>query len=410
MKCEQIPFSDLGVGDLVIREPGRAVGYNSWGSAVYFGSIILLGIASLFATVSSSYHNWLLIILIALFIAVLDAYPANVYTAQITVTSSVVFASVTNFGLFSTELSLLLSLPFLFWRYRRGRFVVLFNTSLYSLSMILAFEVYRGFGGKIGLYGNHPLAIALYVLVYSTAEFVGTTTALFLNYRGSVRELLRRIWFHILGAYLVEMLLGMLAGMLYQMYGVWGFVTVFVVLFFVIGTYKRYFETAQEVEIDGLTDLYSRRAFQQQTAWHIKKGRSLSLLMIDVDHFKHVNDSLGHSAGDMVLRETAQLLAELIGPSDVIGRYGGEEFCLLSFDEHPGMLAERLRTAVSQFSFSTNDDLQLTVSIGIASCPQDANEWSSLFECTDKALYEAKLHRNTVRVYSPTLSDVGAHS
>jgi diguanylate cyclase (GGDEF)-like protein len=178
-------------------------------------------------------------------------------------------------------------------------------------------------------------------------------------------------------------------------------------------TNRRLEEANQRLELlavtDGLTGLNNHRFFQERLALEVKAfGRSglpLSLLMLDVDHFKHYNDKHGHPAGDQVLASLARILTEGRRANDVIARYGGEEFALLLVGTPKAAaveIAERIRAAVAAHSFLHQEDQpgrNLTVSLGVASCPDDADDAATLLQAADDALYRAKhAGRNTVCV------------
>jgi diguanylate cyclase (GGDEF)-like protein len=148
---------------------------------------------------------------------------------------------------------------------------------------------------------------------------------------------------------------------------------------------------------DSLTGLPNRRCFQDMYFACFGDARvrhqPLSLLLVDVDHFKEINDSRGHPAGDEKLRELAQAFGDAVRHSDAVARYGGDEFIIIAPDTNriDGMgLAERLRAAAAS--------VQLGVSIGVAVFPDDARTHEALIECADHALYAAKeAGRNCVR-------------
>jgi diguanylate cyclase (GGDEF)-like protein len=159
---------------------------------------------------------------------------------------------------------------------------------------------------------------------------------------------------------------------------------------------------------DGLTHLYNHRFFQerlQSECSRVKRsGGSLSLLMIDIDHFKKVNDTYGHRVGDMVLQQTAGILKGRLRSEDTIARYGGEEFVvILSGSGKKGALrmAERSRLAVKRaVLFAEEHRIGASVSIGTATFPEDASEPWELIERADRALYAAKEQgRNRVVQY-----------
>jgi diguanylate cyclase (GGDEF)-like protein len=150
---------------------------------------------------------------------------------------------------------------------------------------------------------------------------------------------------------------------------------------------------------DGLTGLYNRRFVEEmvglETERALRTGDRLGLMVVDVDHFKSVNDSYGHQAGDEVLRAIADRLAAAVRRPDVVGRYGGEEFVLIL----PGAgretlleVAERCRRAIASHPFPLTDGpaLPITVSLGVAGLPEHAVTAAELVRTADRALYLAK--------------------
>lgn len=161
-------------------------------------------------------------------------------------------------------------------------------------------------------------------------------------------------------------------------------------------------------KIDGLTGIYNRRHFNQILDLEWKRGsrenRLLTLIMLDIDHFKHINDTFGHLAGDDYLKSVAAILkGSFKRCTDVIARYGGEEFAIL-LPATPladaAILAESLRQNVAEHrSKSGKIHLQATVSLGLAGCiPDHKTPPEHLISLADKALYQAKTAgRNQVR-------------
>jgi diguanylate cyclase (GGDEF)-like protein len=164
------------------------------------------------------------------------------------------------------------------------------------------------------------------------------------------------------------------------------------------------FKQVQELAVmDELTGIANRRRFFEVAVRDLaaakRHGRQLSVLMVDIDHFKRVNDTHGHATGDDVIRIVAGRLAEEIRQTDVIGRYGGEEFALLLQDAGPGnLLPERLRTSVCDTPIETRTGgLEITVSIGLAYLTPDDTDIEAVLSRADKELYRAKeLGRNRV--------------
>jgi diguanylate cyclase (GGDEF)-like protein len=157
---------------------------------------------------------------------------------------------------------------------------------------------------------------------------------------------------------------------------------------------------AQLAVTDGLTGLYNHRHFHERLALEVERsqrnGLPLSLFMIDVDHFKHYNDHHGHPAGDEVLRQLARLLGDGRRINDVVARYGGEEFAIILVDTAKfaaAKLAERLRERVAEHEFPFGGEQpngKLSISIGVATCPDDAPDPEGLVRSADAALYAAK--------------------
>ncbi len=156
---------------------------------------------------------------------------------------------------------------------------------------------------------------------------------------------------------------------------------------------------------DPLTGILNRRAFFDLLGVEFRRSRryrrDLAVLMLDLDHFKRVNDQWGHPFGDYVLQATAQLIAANVRESDILGRYGGEEFALALPESEPAQaaaVAEKLRQAMEAFEFRSDSipppeepPLRMTISIGVASTPvaEDQDEFE-LIHRADRALYEAK--------------------
>jgi len=153
---------------------------------------------------------------------------------------------------------------------------------------------------------------------------------------------------------------------------------------------------------DELTGLYNRRALdgllREEVSRHERYGRPFSLVMLDVDYFKAINDSYGHPVGDEVLRWLARLVRDCVRAVDMPARYGGEELAVVLPEMDSGLalkVAERLRLRVAArpFSFGSarrQTQLSVTLSLGVAALPDDAPTVASLIAAADRALYAAK--------------------
>jgi len=118
-----------------------------------------------------------------------------------------------------------------------------------------------------------------------------------------------------------------------------------------------------------------------------------SLLILDIDHFKSFNDRIGHAAGDVVLLRMARIVMAMVGTDDSVFRYGGEEFVVIAPGlQRPAALAlgERIRRDVASHLHADAGTPLVTVSIGLATCADDASDYDSLFQCADRRLYLAK--------------------
>ncbi|MDD2699783.1 MAG: GGDEF domain-containing protein [Sideroxydans sp.] len=156
-------------------------------------------------------------------------------------------------------------------------------------------------------------------------------------------------------------------------------------------------EIMQLAMTDSLTGVPNRRALiQQAELLKAQRGdKPVSLLMIDVDHFKRINDTYGHPAGDEVLRQATALMTQRLRAGDVLGRYGGEEFCVIAPDtdaKGASILAETLREIIAVKPVRTEEaEVSVTISIGVACCATDQKrDLKSLLAEADAALYQAK--------------------
>ncbi|MFO7585900.1 MAG: GGDEF domain-containing protein [Anaerolineales bacterium] len=156
----------------------------------------------------------------------------------------------------------------------------------------------------------------------------------------------------------------------------------------------------KQARLDSLTQVYNHGYFLQhleQEAENCKASNtSMSLIMLDIDHFKQYNDNYGHLTGDQVLIQITQIIASHIKTSDAVGRWGGEEFCVLlpqTTGEQAGQIAQRIQKKVNTMMLSGQDGSQLplpTISQGIALYPDEKDQVMELVDLADKRLYTAK--------------------
>jgi diguanylate cyclase (GGDEF)-like protein len=157
-------------------------------------------------------------------------------------------------------------------------------------------------------------------------------------------------------------------------------------------------EVEELSRIDGLTQLYLRRYFinrlNDELLRAVRYNTEFSLIMIDIDFFKKINDTYGHLAGDFILKQVAKVIKDVVGEKGLCARWGGEEFLVFipyQSSESAKNLAEELRQRIETINFHYDDKIiKLTISCGISSFPQEGQQLQVLIETADKKLYKAK--------------------
>ncbi|MBC3918498.1 GGDEF domain-containing protein [Undibacterium sp. CY18W] len=174
-------------------------------------------------------------------------------------------------------------------------------------------------------------------------------------------------------------------------------------------TFRLVSDLREQASYDSLTGAMNRRRFEDESrrllARAIRTGEPLSIIMIDVDFFKRINDRHGHPAGDEVLRRLSKLLQAVIRSEDCLARYGGEEFCILlvgTREQGAAQLAERVRLLYADLRIEwKNEILQSTLSAGVADSSTVGTDLSTLVGAADQALYRAKnAGRNCIALHS----------
>jgi two-component system cell cycle response regulator len=171
----------------------------------------------------------------------------------------------------------------------------------------------------------------------------------------------------------------------------------------------------QQMEVlamrDGLTGLLNRRAIEEYAESEfnltIRKERMLSVVLLDIDHFKNVNDQFGHKSGDHTLQQVAKILTDSLRNYDRVGRWGGEEFILVLPDTQLNdatTVAERIRVRMAEMKISleNGETISIHVSLGAASTIEQFSSLTKLIDAADQALYKAKqTGRNRVCIFEP---------
>lgn len=167
---------------------------------------------------------------------------------------------------------------------------------------------------------------------------------------------------------------------------------------------RRLYEQAYYSAItDGLTGIYNQKYFREQLEFQLEKAKEydfkISLILIDIDHFKRFNDSYGHQIGDKVLKEVSKVIQDCVNPDSLVARYGGEEFVVILPDtttDAAVIVGEKIRTSIEKHIVKTDEysNLKVTVSLGIATFPDHINNMRrmvvELIDIADDNLYSAK--------------------
>ncbi|MDB4349846.1 sensor domain-containing diguanylate cyclase [Omnitrophica bacterium] len=171
------------------------------------------------------------------------------------------------------------------------------------------------------------------------------------------------------------------------------------------------YERVEEMAItDGLTKAFAKRHIMERLGEEfersVRRNFNLSFIMVDIDYFKNYNDTYGHLVGDVVLRDIVLLLKSNTREVDLVGRFGGEEFCVIlpeTKKEEAFSVSKRIRDVVEKHRFKAYDEsTDVTVSLGVATYPDDCKDVDELIENSDRALYTAKsAGRNKVCTYTP---------
>lgn len=162
---------------------------------------------------------------------------------------------------------------------------------------------------------------------------------------------------------------------------------------------KRLMDSLREAAlVDTLTGLHNRRFLHEYTekivAGVLRRGKSIGLMMCDLDYFKQINDTYGHNVGDIVLKETSAVIRRSVRESDIVIRFGGEEFLVVLLDINEGeslMIAEKIRFNIEQYKIQIPEGvIQKTISLGVSEFPLDTDKLWSCIKYADVALYKAK--------------------
>jgi len=252
-----------------------------------------------------------------------------------------------------------------------------------NVSVVPNLPVHTAIGAAVGFLLIHPLAMLIHRVFEGQAD-IGWR---FLPVSFSSDQFAMGLYFAVLGAVL---------GLGYWLYD---------------NRLIRMYDTAKELSAtDELTSLSNRRYLSRKLAKEVSRARrysrNLSLVMVDVDHFKVYNDSYGHQEGDRLLKALAAEMKRALRGTDIPARYGGDEFVIVAVESGPkesGLLAERLRGEIEALALPHGHSQyagRVTISAGVASLGGRIEDADALVRAADTALYRAKLEgRNRVHVY-----------
>ncbi|TCS76905.1 diguanylate cyclase (GGDEF)-like protein/putative nucleotidyltransferase with HDIG domain [Effusibacillus lacus] len=301
-------------------------------------------------------------------------------------------------------------------------YVHLFNISQYGLTGYLALLAYKATGGS---YGELNLEDSAGYLAFVISFFLANVifVSAYMSIRGKIslfstlKVLLDRQATLI---YVTVMGFGLILAIVLQAEGLAGAILFCAILWFLGETYRHYYEMYNHFRSlsikDELTGLYNHRYFQEKLQELTAKGETLSLLLLDLDHFKIYNDMYGHPQGDKLLQELAKVISGNIPEQGTVYRYGGEEFAVLlpgTDSETALTVAESIRKAVSEHEFEGMKHMpakRITVSIGVSTFPHMATSKENLLMLADEALYKIKYtSRNKVQLYTSVVDELKSH-
>jgi diguanylate cyclase (GGDEF)-like protein len=301
-------------------------------------------------------------------------------------------------------------------RARKQWWKVAFNPAQYALSVGAGFLVMWAFGRAPTL--AHPLrAFSLHDLDWVVGMWVAyyvvnlVLVAGVLAFRGSFRTAIAEDFVHVTVMTFCVFALSPLIVVVAE--STWGLLPLLLVpLLLLYWTAQMSLRREYEAGHDALTGLPNRTSlqFELDAAYqrYQRDGRPFGLILIDLDDFKRVNDTLGHVVGDDLLRRFAQRLRQSVRPEDCVGRLGGDEFAVVVFDADRTEMrrrAERICDALSEPIDVSGVCLEVELSLGVALCPDHGIDGHALLQRADVAMYVAKASRTMIEVYSPDRDD-----
>ena len=400
---------------------------RTWSFYIYVSAVVVTGVAvtapSLWAVpglVSRGSTAFWLMVLLALLADIRPYAPAGACrTSAIHPSVCFAFAIMLTSGLGAAVLVQWLSVALHAWLQRDFSLRPLFTAGQYAVSFAVAYGVLAGFGAVPFLPAGRyqVVVVVLAALVWFITSHLLVSVAIWLWRGGALTGIVRRAGgYEVLSRIGLLLLAAVLAGAAVSSSSPWLVPLVLVPLYAVYRTARLAEQHERLTVLDPLTGLANRKALrvriEQETAAGTRRASRFALLLLDLDRFKEVNDTLGHGVGDRLLVEVAHRLSRAAEPEHFVARLGGDEFAVLvpGVDQSRAMdLARRIGQALSEPVQLDGMPLDVHSSIGVVSHPDHGADYASLMRCADVAMYQAKSRGDTVATYRPEADHHSAH-
>lgn len=365
-------------------------------------------------------YLWIAIVTFAAAAALFDLQPIVLPSGDsLSLVTPLLFTSGVIHGSFSILcITVLMSLILIFLRPTKWK-VHIFNGIQYGFSGFLGLLMYQYLKNQdiMSFIADLPSFLGFCITFYITNVFFLTC---YLWIRGGITlQAIIGVFIEkkALLIYFTMMALGLIMAVVMRAEGLTGVIVFCLVMWGLGVSYRSYYKMFDHFRAlsvkDELTKLYNHRYFQEKLEETLTHEKSVSLLLIDLDHFKTYNDLFGHPEGDKLLKEISTILQDNIPENGIACRYGGEEFAVILTgieSEEALKIAENIRAAVSEYDFHGKEHMpnkRVTVSIGVSSFPEMAKNRENLIMLADQALYKTKHStRNKVQLYSSVIDEL----
>ncbi|MBO8170571.1 MAG: GGDEF domain-containing protein [Bacillaceae bacterium] len=301
---------------------------------------------------------------------------------------------------------------------RKGEYIkVFFNFGVFIIMLNATYYTYRFLAGHdFPVRFDEYIPLLSSILVYSFVNILFIFFFHVLSGKQTVQQVYRQIVSN-LSNFFVTIVPALLFAVVLKYQPVLGSISLLIIVGLINRNFSKYYTLFNKYEkvsvmasTDEVTGLKNHRYFQEKLSLLLgnagKEEKVLSVIFIDIDYFKHYNDTFGHPSGDKLLHQLARILKENFRSTDVVARYGGEEFVVIAWDADETAafnMSERARSQVEAYPFFGADKQpqgKLTISCGIATFPSHTRDKEKLIELADQALYQAKSQgKNKVCIY-----------